>query len=55
MVLKGNNGETRTMKKRISITLDEDLLKWVDEKAESVEFSSRSHVIEVAVARMKEG
>lgn len=42
------------MKKKISISLDVELLKWVDKKAESFEFSSRSHVIEVAVARMKE-
>ena len=45
--------ETVNMKKKVSITIEEDLLKWVDEQTKSVEYSSRSHVIEVAISRLK--
>ena len=54
MVLNGRNESISTMKKKISITIDESLLEWVDSQAETVEFSSRSHVFEVAIARLKE-
>ena len=46
--------ETVNMKKKISITIEEDLLKWVDEQTKSVEFSSRSHVIEVAISKLRD-
>ena len=46
--------ETVNMKKKISITIEENLLKWVDEQTISVEFSSRSHVIEVAISKLRD-
>ena len=46
--------ETVNMKKKISITIEEDLFKWVDEQTISVEFSSRSHVIEVAISKLRD-
>lgn len=51
MVLKGGTSPNTTMKKKISITIDEKLLEGVDKLAEGVEYSSRSHVIEVAVSK----
>ena len=53
-VLKSMKQETVNMKKKISITIEEDLLKWVDEQTKSVEFSSRSHVIEVAISKLRD-
>lgn len=54
MDLKNIKTPINTMKKKISITIDETLLKWVDKKVNTVEYSSRSHLIEVAVTKLKE-
>ena len=42
------------MRKEVSITIEEDLLRWVDYQAKSVEYSSKSHVIEVAISQLRE-
>jgi len=52
MVLNGSENPNTPMKKKISISIDEKLLDGVDKLAEGVEYSSRSHVIEVAVSKL---
>ena len=50
-------GETpiKTMKTKITVTVDSEIIDWVNKKAETREFRSRSHVVEVYLARcMKE-
>lgn len=47
------NNEFMT-KKRIAISLSNDLLKWVDEKVKDTTFASRSHAIEHALTKLKE-
>jgi metal-responsive CopG/Arc/MetJ family transcriptional regulator len=39
------------MKERISITIDKNLLAWVDEKVAARIFSNRSHALEFLVMR----
>lgn len=39
---------------KTSVTLDEDLLKWVDEMVCAKRFASRTHAIEYALQRLKE-
>tara|TARA_Y100000031_G_C7894552_1_gene236704 strand:+ start:174 stop:317 length:144 start_codon:yes stop_codon:yes gene_type:complete len=42
------------MKKAVSATLDEELIKWIDSKISDKErFRNRSHLIEIALAKMK--
>ena len=42
------------MKKPISATIEEDLIRWVDAKVKSgTAFRNRSHLIETALAKMK--
>jgi Arc/MetJ-type ribon-helix-helix transcriptional regulator len=42
------------MKKRIAVTVNEDLLKWVDRKVKDTTFANRSHAVEHALTRLKE-
>ena len=39
------------MKKRISITLDKELLDWLDKKIKEKTFANRSHGIEYLIKR----
>ncbi|MBS3107061.1 hypothetical protein J4419_05380 [Candidatus Woesearchaeota archaeon] len=39
------------MKERISLTIDKDLLAWIDERVEDKSFANRSHGIEFLVRR----
>ena len=41
-------------KKRIAISVSDDLLKWVDLKIKKTTFASRSHAIEHALTKLKE-
>jgi Arc/MetJ-type ribon-helix-helix transcriptional regulator len=41
-------------KKRLQVTLRDDLIHWVDIKIEKAEFSSYSHAIEYALMQLKE-
>jgi metal-responsive CopG/Arc/MetJ family transcriptional regulator len=37
------------MKERITITIDENLLKWIDKNIESKVFANRSHAVEYLI------
>ena len=39
------------MKQRITITIDKDLLKWLDKKIKEKTFANRSHGIEYLIKR----
>ncbi|MDP7115445.1 MAG: ribbon-helix-helix protein, CopG family [Candidatus Woesearchaeota archaeon] len=42
------------MKKAVSATIEDDLIKWIDEMIKDKErFRNRSHLIEIALAKMK--
>ncbi len=40
-------------KEKISVSVEPQLLEWVDEQVNSKRFASRSHAIEYALARLK--
>jgi len=42
------------VKAKLSITVDEDLLKWLDLQIKKKKFASRSHGFEYAVEQLKE-
>jgi metal-responsive CopG/Arc/MetJ family transcriptional regulator len=42
------------VKKRVAVTISNDLLKWVDEKVKETTFANRSHAIEHALTKLKE-
>jgi Arc/MetJ-type ribon-helix-helix transcriptional regulator len=41
------------MKIKKTITLDKDLLEWIEQKIEEKEFASISHAIEKALVRLR--
>ena len=41
------------MKQRITITIDKDLLKWLDKKIKDKTFANRSHGIEYLIKKAK--
>lgn len=43
------------MKERITITVDKELLNWLDEKIDEKVFANRSHGIEFLIKRKMEG
>lgn len=42
-------------KVKTSIALDEDLLKWIDKMVSSKRFTNRTHAIECALQKLREG
>jgi len=40
-------------KEKISIALDKELLKWIDENVDTKIFASRSHAVERALMELK--
>jgi len=42
------------MRKKVSATIDEEIVDWVDEKVKEKIFRSRSHAIEFALSKLKE-
>jgi len=42
------------MKTRISITIDKELVKWIDKKIKDKTFANRSHCFEYLVKRKKD-
>lgn len=43
------------MKENISVSLEKDTIKWLDDQAETGKFRNRSHVIEYAINQLKAG
>jgi len=41
-------------KVKLSITIDEDLIKWLDSQIKKKRFANRSHGFEYAVSQMKD-
>jgi Arc/MetJ-type ribon-helix-helix transcriptional regulator len=41
------------MKENISVSLEKDLITWLDKQAETGRFRNRSHVIEYAINELK--
>ena len=46
--------ESDMVKKRLQVTVREDIVKWVDQQVEKLRFASRSHAIEYALLQLKE-
>lgn len=42
-------------KQRLQVTIREDLVKWIDQQVEKLKFANRSHAIEFALMKLKEG
>ncbi len=42
------------VKKRIAVTVNDDLLKWADKKVKDLTFANRSHCMEVALSRLRD-
>ena len=38
-----------TMKERITITVDQDLLRWIDKKVDAKIYANRSHALEYLI------
>jgi Arc/MetJ-type ribon-helix-helix transcriptional regulator len=44
------------MKKTISATIGEELIKWIDKECQdSTKYRNKSHLIEVALTKLKKG
>jgi Arc/MetJ-type ribon-helix-helix transcriptional regulator len=41
------------MKENISVSLEKDTIKWVDEQTKTGKYRNRSHVIEYAINQLK--
>lgn len=39
---------------RVTITVDKELIEWIDKEVDSRRFRNRSHAIEYAIAKLKE-
>jgi len=50
---KTKQEKVKKMKEKFSVSIDEDLLKWVDSQIKSKIFASRSHGIEYALNELK--
>ena len=53
LVIPKNYQKTSIPKGRFSITIDSDLLKWVDERVKNNTFACRSHGIEFALYELE--
>lgn len=42
------------MKKSISVTVDTELVEWIDKRVETQQFRNRSHLVEVALMKFRE-
>jgi Arc/MetJ-type ribon-helix-helix transcriptional regulator len=42
-------------KVKTSVTVDDELLKWIDKEIQSKRFASRTHAIEYAIEQLKKG
>ena len=41
------------MKKPISATIDEKLIKWIESEVKDTKYRNRSHLIEIALEKLK--
>jgi Arc/MetJ-type ribon-helix-helix transcriptional regulator len=42
------------MKKCLSVTVEEDVVKWIDEQVKTLRFRNRSHLVELALMTFME-
>jgi len=42
------------MKQSISVTVEKELVEWIDKQVETQQFRNRSHLVEVALMKFKE-
>jgi len=42
-----------TKKVKVSISIDQETLQWIDQQLETKKFRNRSHVIEYAIEQLK--
>jgi len=42
------------VKKRIAVTISDDLLRWIDTKVKDTTFANRSHAVERALTTLRE-
>ncbi len=40
------------VKKRLQVTVREDIVKWIDQQVEKLRFASRTHAIEYALLQL---
>lgn len=45
----------QSMKKSISVTVEKDLVDWVDRQVETQKYRNRSHLVELALVKFREG
>ena len=44
-----------TMKQSISVTVEKDLVEWIDKQVETQKYRNRSHLVELALMMFKKG
>lgn len=44
----------QTMKQSISVTVEKDLVEWIDKQVETQRFRNRSHLVELALIRFRD-
>ena len=58
MDIKFYSGDGKSMnamvKKRVAVTIRDDLVDWLDKQVEAMRFHNRSHGIEYALQKLKE-
>jgi len=42
------------MKKSISVTVERDLIDWIDQQVKTQKFRNRSHLVELALMKFRE-
>jgi metal-responsive CopG/Arc/MetJ family transcriptional regulator len=52
--MKGEQKEATIVKERITVTIDKELLVWLDQKIDSKVFANRSHGLEFLIKRKME-
>lgn len=43
------------MKTPISVTIETELVKWIDEQVKTMKYRNRSHLVEVALTEFRRG
>jgi Arc/MetJ-type ribon-helix-helix transcriptional regulator len=42
------------MKQSISVTVEKELVEWIDKQVETMKFRNRSHLVEMALMKFRE-